>query len=221
MTTAAAPLDTADLPLCIDLDGTLTRADTLWRSVLALARARPLSLARLPSWLLSGKARLKQQVAARARLDPSRLPYNAGLLRWLHAERRAGRTIWLVTAADRRTAEAIAAYVGVFSGVLASDGARNLKGREKAARLRELFPGGFDYAGNAAADLAVWRWARHAIVVNASRRLIRRARAQARVVRVIPRTENVSHSSIPSRLAAIARRRFAPPQPPREPHSPR
>ena len=115
-----------------------------------------------------------------------RLRYNAALLELLWAERARGRRIWLVTAADRRIADAVAAHVGLFAGVLASDGAHNLKGTAKLAALRQRFPSGFDYAGNSTADLVLWRAARHAIVVNAPRRLIRAACAQARVIQMIP-----------------------------------
>ena len=59
----------------------------------------------------------------------------------------------LATAADRRTAEAVAAHVGLFDTVEASDGAHNLKGQGKAERLAERFPSGFVYAGDHAADL--------------------------------------------------------------------
>jgi phosphoserine phosphatase len=173
------------VPLCVDLDGTLTRTDTLVEAVRALLRKRPWSIARLPFWLLAGKAAFKRKLAARVRIDPFRLPYNAGLLELLWAERRRGREIWLVTAADRRIADTVAAHVGLFDGVLASDGKLNLKGAEKLTALQKRFPGGFDYAGNSRADLVIWRGARLAIVVNARRRLVRAARAQARVARVI------------------------------------
>jgi len=187
MMTLSAASDSSpfDVPLCVDLDGTLTRTDTLFEAVRTLVRKRPWSIARLPFWLLGGKAAFKRKLAARVRVDPFELPYNAGLLELLWAERRRGRAIWLVTAADRRIADAVAAHVGLFDGVLASDGARNLKGAEKLAALRKRFPAGFDYAGNSRADLVIWRGARRAIVVNARRGLIRAARAQGRVSHVI------------------------------------
>src|SRR5208283_5370860 len=57
-----------------------------------------------------------------------------------------------------------------------SDGRQNLRGGNKlkvlAARFGER---SFDYAGNSSADLAVWRGAREAIVVNASQSILKRA----------------------------------------------
>ena len=65
----------------------------------------------------------------------------------------------------------VANYVGIFDEVLASDGKTNLRSANKLKTLIEKFgERGFDYAGNSSADLAVWRGAREAIVVNASQR---------------------------------------------------
>jgi phosphoserine phosphatase len=175
-----------EVPLCIDLDGTLIRTDTLFVSVRALARIDPMSFARMPFWLVAGRARLKAEIAGRVSIDAGRLPYNRELIELLWREREAGRRLWLVTAADRRVADAVVAHLGLFAGVLASDGSRNLKGAAKLRALEELFPRGFDYAGNSAADLPIWRRARRAIVVNAPRAVVRAARAHARVHLVIP-----------------------------------
>ena len=185
-TSGEGRVSAGEVPLCVDLDGTLIRTDTLFVSVRALARSNPVSFARMPFWLLAGRAKLKAEVAARVAIDAGSLPYNRELVQLLWREREAKRRIWLVTAADRRVADAVAAHLGLFAGVLASDGSRNLKGGAKLRALEKLFPGGFDYAGNSAADLPIWRRARRAIVVNAPRRVVRAARAGARVHLVLP-----------------------------------
>ena len=70
----------------------------------------------------------------------------------------------------------VANHVGVFDEVLGSDGKTNLRGGNKLKALIEKFgERGFDYAGNSPADLAVWRGAREAIVVNASAAVLKRA----------------------------------------------
>jgi len=121
--------------LCVDLDGTLLATDSLHELALALARERPLDLLRLPAWLAGGRAALKARLGERVRLDPALLPYRAEVLAALVAARAAGRRCVLVTAADHGIAEAVAAHVGLFDEVLASDGRENLKGRRKAERL--------------------------------------------------------------------------------------
>ncbi len=73
-------------------------------------------------------------------------------------------------------AQPVADYVGLFDEVLASNGKTNLRGKNKLRALTEKFgERGFDYAGNSSADFAVWRGARQAVVVNASRRVRREA----------------------------------------------
>ena len=157
-------------PLCVDLDGTLIRSDVLLESLLLLLKRNPFYLFLAVFWLFSrGKAGLKAQIAARVTLNPAALPYNKDLLAWLKTERVRGRELWLCTAADEKLAMAVAEHVGLFDGVFGSDGIRNLAGQNKADQLVERFGrGGFDYCGNERRDLAIWRCARGAIVVNAA-----------------------------------------------------
>ena len=108
-------------PLCVDLDGTLVKSDTLVDSVLILARQNPRALFSLASWLAQGKAAFKRHVTASVSIDFVHLPYNRPLLDFLEDQHRAGRPLFLATAADRSLADGIAAHLGIFDGVLASD----------------------------------------------------------------------------------------------------
>ncbi len=76
------------LPLCVDLDGTLVKSDTLVDSVLALARQNPRALLSIPAWLAGGKAAFKRHVTSAVTLDVAHLPYNQPLLRYLRARAR-------------------------------------------------------------------------------------------------------------------------------------
>lgn len=152
-------------PLCVDLDGTLVKSDTLLDGLCLLVRKRPLLLCRLPLWLIRGRARLKLEVAKNAPLDPARLPYNAELLQYLQAQKHAGRRIELATGADGPLAQRIADHLGIFDSVLASDSRTNLTKLNKLARIQEEF-GEFDYIGNSSADLSLLAGARIAMVAN-------------------------------------------------------
>ncbi|MGA1832227.1 MULTISPECIES: UbiA family prenyltransferase [Rhizobium] len=155
-----------DIPLAVDLDGTLISTDLLWESVFQLLRANPLYLFLLPIWLLSGKARLKTEIARRVTLDASHLPYREDFVSYLRAERVRGRELILVTAAAEPFAKAVAAHLGLFSAVYHTDETTNLAAHNKAALLSKLYGSqGFDYAGNDRADIAVFQSARNAIVV--------------------------------------------------------
>lgn len=168
------------LPLCIDLDGTLLKTDTLMESYLRLVFARPwLALAPFFWIARGGKAAMKRELARRVHLDAAALPYNDELLAHIRAERALGRRIVLVTAADRSIADSVAAHLGLFDEVIASDGTTNVRGRNKAAALEARFGArGFLYAGNDATDLAVWESAAGALIVDAPRGLEQAARAR-------------------------------------------
>jgi 4-hydroxybenzoate polyprenyltransferase/phosphoserine phosphatase len=142
-----------DVPLCVDLDGTLVKSDTLYDSALALARQHPGRLLELPKWLGEGKAALKQHITTAVKLDVAHLPYNRELVQYLEQQHAAGRAIYLATAADRELAERVAAHLGIFTGVLASDGSVNLAGKNKLAAFRDRFGDNFCYIGNASPDI--------------------------------------------------------------------
>lgn len=169
--------DTRDLPLAIDLDGTLIRADIFTRQMLAFAARKPWRLPQLLAWFVNGRAYVKARLAAYAP-KPETLPYDERVLAWLRAERARGRMIGLASASDRSVVEAVAAHVGVFDRVFASDGRINLKSRRKAAALAAAFPQGFVYAGNERADLRVWEAAACAVLVNCDAALARQCRAR-------------------------------------------
>jgi len=175
-----------DVPLCVDMDGTLVLTDLGVESVLALVRRNPLYLFALPFWLLRGIAHFKREVARRVELDMTRMPCDERVVEWLRTQDHRPRV--LCTAADSSLADAMAAHVGLFDAVIASDGTTNLSGTRKAAALVSRHgERGFDYAGNARPDLAVWAHARHAIAVNARAGVLRAAQAQGRVTRVFAR----------------------------------
>ncbi len=154
-----------DIPLIVDLDGTLIKTDSLHENLLSVVFHHPERLASLSRAAIKGRAALKEAVAAAVRLDSSALLYREQVLAIVRQAKAAGRSVHLVTAADQSVAEAIAAHLRCFDGVKGSDGKVNLKGRNKLAWLRAQFPQGFIYAGDSAADLPIWREAKAAILV--------------------------------------------------------
>ncbi|MBE0596597.1 MAG: UbiA family prenyltransferase [Desulfuromonadales bacterium] len=174
----------AAVPLVVDLDGTLVKSDLLMESFLLLIKANPLHVFLALVWWCRGKAYLKAEIARRVDLDVSHLPYNQIFVDFLKLEAATGRPVILATGADIRLARRVADYFGFFHQVLASDGRSNLTGESKLKVLIEACVGGFDYAGNATADLPVCRRARQVILVNAGRRLIWSMRASTNLHRV-------------------------------------
>jgi 4-hydroxybenzoate polyprenyltransferase len=156
----------ASVPLCVDLDGTLVKSDTLLDTVIVLARQSPTALLHFPRWVSQGKAVFKREVSSRAAIDVVHLPYNQPLLEYLRQQHAEGREIYLATGADTLLAERVAAHLGIFTGVLASDGIVNLTGHNKLAVFKERFPAGFCYIGNARPDVPLLKYCVQPMVAN-------------------------------------------------------
>jgi len=81
----------SQVPLCVDLDGTLWRTDSLIESLLALVKSNPLTALRVPLWILSGRASFKHKLANNVELDVGSLPINLELLEYLVGQRHFGK----------------------------------------------------------------------------------------------------------------------------------
>jgi len=182
-------------PLVLDLDGTLLRTDVLLESMVAALRRNPLSLFLMLLWAARGRAVLKDRLARYAPPDVATLPVDPRVVALGRAAAEAGRPVVLATAADRMTAQAVAESFPFIARVMASDGHVNLKGQTKAGALARAFPQGFDYAGDSAADLAVFAAAEKIVVVRAAASVIARARALDKPMEVLG-TERASRLSI-------------------------
>ncbi|HEX4792944.1 MAG TPA: UbiA family prenyltransferase [Humisphaera sp.] len=175
----------AAVPLCVDLDGTLTAGDTSWEAFLLLAKHRPLDLFRVPGWLSKGRGYLKDQIFQRVMPDAAHFPYRQDLLQMLRAMKNEGVRLVLATGSDRRMAAAVADHLGIFDEYIASDGVTNMTRGHKLAELERRFgPRGFDYIGNSAQDIVLWKGARCSYVVAASPSVLKEARAVCQPTRI-------------------------------------
>jgi 4-hydroxybenzoate polyprenyltransferase len=172
-------------PLAVDLDGTLIRTDLMVESLLTVLKQNILLLFVMPVWLLKGRAYFKRCLAERVDLDVTTLPYNDEMLARVHAARTEGRRLILSTGSDSRLAELVANHLQMFDDVQGSDGEHNLTRGVKRARLVGDFgEGGYDYIGDARADIPVWSSARKGIAVCGPaqfKRFTRRVALQERI----------------------------------------
>ncbi|MBZ9653208.1 UbiA family prenyltransferase [Phyllobacterium lublinensis] len=161
-----AQSDNNAIDLVVDLDGTLIATDLLWESTFQLLKQNMFYLFLLPIWALRGKGYLKHQISLRVAIDPAILPYRGDFISYLREEHGKGRRLVLATGAARRFAESIAAHLGVFDAVHATDENHNLTSTLKTRFLLETFGDAkFAYAGNSKADIPVFNAASEAIVV--------------------------------------------------------
>ena len=63
----------ANIPLVVNLDGTLVKSDTLYESIVYLLKINPFYLFSLIFWLIQGKAYFKQEIAKRTEIQPELL----------------------------------------------------------------------------------------------------------------------------------------------------
>jgi 4-hydroxybenzoate polyprenyltransferase len=152
--------------LCVDLDGTLCRTNTLWDLATQAFRRGPeaavcavlrLAVHRRPE-------RIKADLADIVDFEPGGLPWRPEILDEIRKARGEGRKVALATASTSRVAEAVAAELGLFDAVFASTRVTNLKGKAKADALAGAFEA-FEYIGNSPADQPVWQAATRAACV--------------------------------------------------------
>jgi phosphoserine phosphatase len=174
--------DQAVVPLCVDLDGTLVRSDTLWETILQIVKRRPAALPGVVlAYLRNGRSGFKSAATDAVIIEAAALPYHDDVLAEIRRARAAGRPVLLVTGANERIANAVADYVGLFDGVIGSRPGSNNTGHEKAAELSRRFGlRQYDYFGNSHADLKVWAQS-HAALVIGSDSLTEKAAALAPV----------------------------------------
>lgn len=185
-------------PLCVDLDGTLIKSDSLIDSVLVLVRRQPTRLFGLIPQLARGKAAFKAYVTSHVSLDVTHLPYNRRVLEYLRHERERGRAIYLTTGASEDLARRVATHLGLFTDVLGTSGTTNLTGTRKLERIRSrLGPGSFDYIGNDTPDLPMLADAAEPMVADPSLSLRLRMRLRRlRPVRTFKERDSTPYAVI-------------------------
>ncbi|MEE9444355.1 MAG: UbiA family prenyltransferase [Cocleimonas sp.] len=164
--------DLKKVPLCVDLDGTLIKTDSLYELFLLLFKKNPLYCIVAISWLMKSKAHFKAEITKRVQLSAESLPYNEDVIAYIKAQ-DPERKILLVTGSNNKVANEIAEYLGLFDEVIASDSTINLTGNNKRDHLVKIFgsgddkdKNGFEYIGNEKTDIPVWKVAKKVSVVS-------------------------------------------------------
>jgi 4-hydroxybenzoate polyprenyltransferase len=170
----------AKISLCVDLDGTLVKTNTLIESIVGALRQKPLWVFVIPFWALRGQAYLWTKLVERFRPDASVLPYSEEVLELVRREAASGRPVVLATGAHEGLAQDVARHLGLFSGILATKGSQHLVDGNKADALIGTFGlKGFDYIANSSDDMAAFRTCRQAYVVSPSSELAERLQSES------------------------------------------
>ncbi|WP_033073881.1 UbiA family prenyltransferase [Sphingopyxis sp. MWB1] len=152
------------VPLIVDVDGTLVRADLSLEALVRIARSGFAALLSVLLWMWAGRAVTKTMAARRDRIDPARLPYREEIREMILAAQAEGRPVILASASHWRHIRAIAAHLNLSDPVIATRGRMNAKGAAKLDRIRERIgpDAAFDYIGDSRADICLWNAARRA-----------------------------------------------------------
>ncbi len=176
---------TSELPLVVDLDGTLVLDDTLVLMATRMLRRNPAGSVVALAHLARGRSNLKHHLWDRHPVEPSQLRWNQPLMAQIADEAANGRSIFLATGAPQDFADAVAAELPIFASVLGSNSAMNLTGTRKASVLVRRFGWrGFVYVGNSPADLNVWEAAGGAWVCSKNHALRARAAQRTTVLKI-------------------------------------
>lgn len=144
--------------ICVDLDGTLVRSDTLFESITPLLRQGPKAWFSLLASAFKGRAALKEKVALHGSPRAETLAWREELIEALRRWKVNGHRLVLATASHRTTAEAVQAHLGLFDHVIGTEENRNLRGKEKLSALRKIAQGKpIWYLGDSSADLPLWK----------------------------------------------------------------
>lgn len=165
----------AGMPLYVDLDDTLTVGDSLWDIAARLMTARPWSLFAMAGAMLAGRPSFKRYVSANTPLSPAGLTYRDDVIEYVTQQRAAGRRVVMATGAHRLWAERVAAHLGLFDAVIATEGKANMTRHTKLAAIRADCGGAaFEYIGDSPTDLPVWDAAAKAVIIAPSDELLAR-----------------------------------------------
>lgn len=169
-----------DLPLVVDLDGTLIKTDVLLEQILKFVKTQPFKLFVLLFKLIGlmlgfvKKADFKFWISDYAQINCEILPFNQDVLDLIKTHKLDGGEVALATATHISSAQKIFDYLGLFDKLFATSDDVNLYGKKKVMALREAYPNGFIYIGNSYSDLSVWQEATRSVIVSNDKKLIQK-----------------------------------------------
>lgn len=191
MTTDIEP----NVPLILDLDGTLVRNDMTHELVLATALHSP---GDFPDALRLGKtdkpamkAFMYERHGDRLRAD--HLPYQPEIISLAERYRDGGAKVYLCSGSIQETVTRVVDHLDWVEDGWGTTPDVNLTSENKAAFLMDRFPDGFDYAGNSTQDYAVWEKARRAYAIHPPSDTSDRTDARGKPVDILePRSDSLA-----------------------------
>lgn len=147
------------VPLFVDVDGTLIRADLSLESFVHVARSGLTAFFGLFLWLFRGRAVAKSMAARYMPVNAASLPYRQEVVDLIEQAKAEGRPVILASASHWRHILRIARHLGLDEAIIGSCPRANLKGQAKLTAIYQRIGvnSPFDYAGDSRADISLWR----------------------------------------------------------------
>jgi 4-hydroxybenzoate polyprenyltransferase len=155
--------------LYVDLDGTFTKSDLLFESLIIAIKNNPFTLILCFFWLLKGRAYLKHQLSLRADINTKLLPLNSEFYAFLLEEKANKRKMVLATASNEKYAKRICNESDLFDSYISSDINSNLKGKSKLLLIQSESKN-FSYAGNSSEDFIIFEKCKESYLVNPTKK---------------------------------------------------
>lgn len=163
--------DILNIPLVVDLDGSLIKTELPWESFLYVLKKHPIKLLKIfyKKLKIKKSCYIKIELQKISKLFLTELPFSNNFLKYLKQEKSLGRKLILCTGSTQKYAEEIQKITNLFDFTFGSVLGTNLVGKVKADFLLKKYGyKKFDYAGNSLADFKVAKYARKFIMVNPS-----------------------------------------------------
>jgi 4-hydroxybenzoate polyprenyltransferase len=155
-------------PLVVELDGTLSKANSTAEAMVMALLRRPSDFFAILAAFAKGRRAVAERLTRLGYVDAESLPLRRDFLDYLERERASGRELHLAASAMQPVADAVAARLGIFGSARGSENGVELRGDAKLHHLQQRFPNGFSYAGGGEDDIPVWRGATSIVTVGAS-----------------------------------------------------
>ena len=170
-----------EVPLILDVDGTLLRTDLLLETFWAALGQGLVKTVKTVAKHWTRPERLKQALTEISKPRIDQLPVRSSVQEMAQQAIENDRAVHLVSGASQQLVDELGVRLELSGPHFGSDSDRNLTDATNAAFLIERFgSGGYDYAGNSNADLKSWVTARKIIVVEPDAALKRKIEALAK-----------------------------------------
>lgn len=149
--------EASQVPLVVDLDHSLLRANLLLETIIAFLKPNPFRIIVLCHWLLAGPRQLAQRLARSVGFDIGHVPVDATVVTLANEAEASGRPVYLLTSLPPAHVGELRNRFRFVTGILPRRGTSPLSRSNGDCRLGRVFSGGYELAVGRGAGLSLWR----------------------------------------------------------------